>query len=65
MDWWGVLLAIAAPGGIVVALIERMRKENTRDHAVNTAILERIDSKVDRIDDRLDHHIEWHLEKDR
>lgn len=63
-DWLAIALAILAPGGLLVALIERTRRENNRDHARNSDLLHRIDSKVDKIDNRIDKHIEWHLDKD-
>jgi hypothetical protein len=59
-----VILAILAPSGIIVTLLERTRKENNRDHRTNMELLEQIDVKVDNIDTRLDHHIEWHLDKE-
>jgi len=61
----GVAVAILAPGGIIVTLIERTRRENNRDHAKNSELLQQIDGKVDKIDERLDHHIEWHLDKEQ
>ena len=61
----GVAVAIIAPGGIIVSLIERGRRENNRDHAKNMELLNQIDGKVDKIDERLDHHIEWHLDKEQ
>jgi hypothetical protein len=64
MTWYEVLALLSAPGGIIVALIEKTRRENNRDHAKNAELLHRIDGKVDKIDTRLDHHIEWHLDKD-
>lgn len=64
MNWLGVVATILAPGGLLAILIERTRRENNRDHAKNSEILKRIDTKVDKIDDRLDKHIEWHLDRD-
>lgn len=64
MDAFGLLALVLAPGGIIVALVERTRRQNNRDHAQNMNVLRSIDKKVDKIDDRLDHHIEWHLDKD-
>ena len=64
MDIFGLLALVLAPGGIIVALVERTRRQNNRDHAQNMDVLRSIDKKVDRIDDRLDNHIEWHLDKD-
>lgn len=59
-----VILAILAPSGVIVTLLEKTRKENNRDHNSNRELLEQIDIKVDGIDNRLDHHIEWHLDKE-
>ena len=58
--WATVLIAFLAPGGVLVALIERMRKENNRDHHNNHQLLKGIDRKVDKIDDRLHNHITDH-----
>lgn len=63
MRWYELALAFSAPGGVIVALIEKTRRENNRDHAKNSELLMKIDGKVDKIDERLDHHIEWHLDK--
>lgn len=63
--WVGIAVAIIAPGGVLVTLIEKTRRENNRDHAKNAELLRNIDGKVDKIDERLDHHIEWHLDKDK
>lgn len=62
--WLAVVLAVLAPGGLIVTLIERTRRENNRDHARNSDILHRIDRKVDHVADRVDDHIEWHLTKE-
>jgi len=59
-----IILAILAPSGVIVTLLEKTRKENNRDHNSNRELLEQIDVKVDNIDNRLDHHIEWHLDKE-
>ena len=64
MNWLGVLATVLAPGGMLAVLIERTRRENNRDHARNSEVLQSIDRKVDKIDERLDHHIEWHLDKE-
>ena len=62
--WAVILLAVIAPGGVIVTMLEKVRRENTRDHAANSNLLRRIDSKVDRIDERMSDHLEWHLERD-
>lgn len=64
MDVFGLLALVLAPGGIIVALVERTRRQNNRDHDQSMNVLRSIDEKVDKIDDRLDHHIEWHLDRE-
>lgn len=63
--WLQVVVALAAPSGVLVALIERTRRENNRDHAKNSELLQSIDRKVDHVSERMDDHIEWHLDKGR
>ena len=69
MNWLGVVAVILGPGGVVVlvlgTLLERMRKENNRDHNRNSELLRSIDSKVDRVAERVDDHIEWHITRGR
>lgn len=48
-----------------MALIERTRRENNRDHARNSELLQSIDRKVDHVSERMDDHIEWHLDQGR
>ena len=63
--WLQVVVALAAPSGVLVALIERTRRENNRDHARNSELLQSIDRKVDHVSERMDDHIEWHLDQGR
>jgi hypothetical protein len=60
--WAQIVVALAAPSGVLVALIERTRRENNRDHAANSQLLRTIDRKVDSVSERMDDHIEWHLD---
>jgi hypothetical protein len=62
--WAAIVLAVVAPGGVIVTLLERVRRENNRDHARNSELLTKIDGKVDKIDSRLDSHIDWHAHND-
>ena len=64
-SWVQIVVALLAPSGVLVALIERTRRENNRDHAKNSALLQSIDQKVDHVSERMDDHIEWHLDKGR
>lgn len=61
--WAQIVVALAAPSGVLVALIERTRRENNRDHASNASLLRNIDKKVDHVSERVDGHIEWHLDR--
>ena len=62
--WDAIVLAVVAAGGVSVTLLERVRRENNRDHAKNSELLTKIDGKVDKIDSRLDSHIDWHAHND-
>ena len=66
---WAVVLAavVSAVGGILVTLLQKFRKENSRDHEVVTGILrmvyraqQRTEDKIDKVDERLQDHIESH-----
>lgn len=50
-------------GTIIVALIQRTRRENNRDHAENAKKLDRISQAVDKVADRLGDHIDWHMDR--
>ena len=63
--WASILVAVLAPSGLLVTLIERTRRENNRDHNKNSDLLKRIDKKVDHVSERVDDHIEWHLTKEK
>jgi hypothetical protein len=66
---WAVVLAaiVSAVGGILVALIQKFRKENQKDHDVVMGMLrvvykalQRNEMKLDKVDGRLTDHIESH-----
>ena len=61
--WLQVVIAVLAPSGVVVTLIEKTRRENNRDHKENSDLLQTIDRKVDHVAERVDDHIEWHLDR--
>jgi hypothetical protein len=61
--WLQVVIAVLAPSGVLVTLIERTRRENNRDHNKNSELLQTIDRKVDHVAERVDDHIEWHLDR--
>jgi low affinity Fe/Cu permease len=62
-----VAAAVSTVGAVMVALLQRFRKENARDHEVVTGMLkilhravQRTETKLDKVDDRLTNHIESH-----
>lgn len=64
MDWL-VPIAVALIGGPLVVVVQRLRSENTSQHAEARELLHRVADKVDKVDDKLDGHIAWHLTKTR
>jgi len=56
--WVPIIVAII--GGPVVVVLQKLRKENTAQHAEGRALLERVANKVDNVATKLDEHIGWH-----
>jgi hypothetical protein len=52
---------VTAVGGIITALLLKVKNENTKDHASVMEILRSVGGNVERIDSKLDAHIDWHL----
>lgn len=48
-----IVASIGVVGAVIVALVEKGRKENARDHATVAGVL-------NRIEDKIDHHINDH-----
>lgn len=66
---WAVVIAsiVTASGAVIVAFINKFRKENRADHQVVTGMMgmiykaiQRQEQKLDRVDERLTDHIESH-----
>lgn len=55
---------VAAVASVIVALLQRTRKENSADHALVMDLLRVVGRKIDRVDDKIDRHVEWHVDKD-
>lgn len=55
-----VPIVVAVIGGPVVVVLQKLRKENTAQHAEGRALLERVADKVDGVATKLDEHIGWH-----
>jgi hypothetical protein len=43
-----------------VVVLQKLRKENTEQHAEGRILLKMIGTKVDRVAEKLDNHIGWH-----
>ncbi len=58
------VLAAAVTGvfGLLVVLIQQLRKENRDDHAVVSKQLRFLMGQVARVDKKVDNHMEWHGE---
>jgi hypothetical protein len=66
---WAIVVAavVTAVGAVIVALLDKFRKENTKDHEVVMGMLrimhksqQRTEDKVDKVDGRLSEHLEFH-----
>ncbi len=62
-----IVAVIGAVGGVMVALIQVMRRENRNDHAEVaqtlvqlTGIAIRTEGKVDTVKEELHDHLDWH-----
>lgn len=64
MDWL-VPIIVAVIGGPLVVVVQKLRNENTSQHAESRDLLHKVAYKVDMVDEKLDGHIDWHLTKTR
>jgi hypothetical protein len=71
---WALILAaiVTAVGAIIVAVLDKFRKENSQDHEVVMGMLkimhksqQRTEDKVDKVDERLSDHLQFHAEKEK
>jgi len=60
MDPMWIPVIVAVISGPLVVVIQKLRKENTAQHAEGRALLERVADKVDSVGQKLDEHIGWH-----
>jgi hypothetical protein len=63
METIWVPLAVAIITGPAVVVLQRLRKENTQQHAEGRDLLKLVGIKVDKIGSKLDQHIGWHQGK--
>ena len=74
-----IVAIITAIGGILMALVQKGRKENKNDHNVVATMLvdvkdeiinlhhkiDHVDEQVDKVDDQMHDHMMWHYRKSR
>jgi hypothetical protein len=58
-----VVAAITAVGAIIVAFVQKSRKENHNDHAMVMNAMDRLSHTMDRVEGKVDSHIDWHLKE--
>lgn len=56
--WVPIIVALIT--GPVVVVLQKLRQENTDQHAEGKILLKVIGSKVDKIGSKIDNHIGWH-----
>jgi hypothetical protein len=54
---WLVPIVVAVITGPVVVILQKLRQENTSQHAESRGLIEHLVVKLDGIDDKLDEHI--------
>jgi hypothetical protein len=57
-----VVATITAVGGVIVALIQRGRRDNKDDHALVMGAVQHAVNVIHRVDDKLDKHLQNHDE---
>lgn len=60
-----VPIVVALITGPVVVVLNKLRSENTEQHAESRDLLQRVADKVDKVGSKLDKHIGWHEGKDK
>jgi pyrimidine deaminase RibD-like protein len=55
-----VPIVVAVITGPAVVVLQKLRKENSDQHAEGRALMERVADKVDVVATKLDEHIGWH-----
>ena len=56
-----IVAFIASIGGILIAVIQKSRKENKGDHNMVKQCIDLLRDDVKNIDRKLDNHMEWHM----
>ena len=60
-----VPIVVALISGPIVVILQKLRTENTEQHAESRLLLERVADRVEKVDEKLDGHIDWHLNKEK
>jgi hypothetical protein len=63
MDVSIVAVVITGIFSVLVALIQKTRKENKQDHNLVYETLQNLHEDVRSVGEKLDDHIDWHLKK--
>jgi hypothetical protein len=59
-----VPIVVAIISGPLVVILQRLRKENSEQHAQGQILLRVLGRKVDELGTKIDGHIGWHKAKD-
>ena len=59
-----VPILVAIISGPLVVVLQRLRKENSEQHAQGQILLRVLGRKVDELATKIDGHIGWHKAKD-
>ena len=59
-----VPIVVAIISGPLVVVLQRLRKENSEQHAQGQILLRVLGRKVDELGTKIDGHIGWHKAKD-
>ena len=60
-----VPIVVAVITGPIVVILQRLRKENSQQHAEGRILLRNVAHKVEQIGTKLDEHIGWHKGKEQ
>jgi len=56
-----IVACIATVGSVLVAMIQKFRTENRKDHGAVMDALKDLHGDIKEVDEKIDGHIVWHL----
>jgi hypothetical protein len=56
-----IVACIATVGSVLVAMIQKFRIENRKDHGAVMEALKDLHGDIKEVDEKIDGHIVWHL----